>query len=448
MTSALFLLSLVASVASAANIKGVNVGGWLLIEEWMFSDGIFDKVAEWSNEPQGVILPPALPNGFGEYWYSEGDLIYKLFQKFGEERTIDILTQHRETYITGNDFKEMASRGITQVRLPVGWWAFAPESTGSVSKLITDPAHPDKMFVTITQDFLRKVLTEVKDAGLTVLIDIHAFPGGSASGSYSGIFPSDPMFFSDPALQEQGFDVLNNMFDFYSSLESDLKALVRGMTLMNEPAHSMPQDGETMLAWMDKAVDLFRQRVVVPAASSSDHPQLYMNLIGTALSDQQITDFMVTSFSPEELSAWAILDTHVYYAWNAGLSGCTSMNDDCAWSCSVDNDQDDFALVSSQIHDAAAKSHSNFLSNTSIPLQGCSEFSLATYHDSNNACRGLNMLEMMYSAQAEGFEAQGINDRSLFWTWKMPYGGSHEAAWSVQSYFRKLDKSKSKSTAL
>jgi hypothetical protein len=51
---------------------GVNVGGWLLIEEWMFSNGLFDKVAEWSNEPQGVILPPALPNGFGEYWYSEG----------------------------------------------------------------------------------------------------------------------------------------------------------------------------------------------------------------------------------------------------------------------------------------------------------------------------------------------------------------------------------------
>lgn len=109
------------------------------------------------------------------------DLIYKLYKKFGEARTIDILTQHRETYITNNDFKEMAARGIAQVRLPVGWWAFANESTQSSSKLITDPAHSDKMFVTITQDFLRKVLGEINDAGLKVLIDIHAFPGGSAS---------------------------------------------------------------------------------------------------------------------------------------------------------------------------------------------------------------------------------------------------------------------------
>lgn len=156
------------------------------------------------------------------------------------------------------------------------------------------------------------------------------------------------------------------------------------------------------LAWMDKAVDIFRQRLV--AVYPDTHPQLYMNLIGTSVSDSQITDFMVTSFTPEELSAWAILDTHVYYAWNAGLSGCTVLNDDCGWTCSVDTDESAFASVKDQIRGAAAASHSNFLSNTSIPLQGCSEFSLATYHDSNNACRGFNMLEMMYSAQADGFQ--------------------------------------------
>jgi hypothetical protein len=72
---------------------------------------------------------------------------------------------------------------------------------------------------------------------------------------------------------------------------------------------------------MNKAVDLFRQRLV--ASFPDTHPLLYVNLIGTAVSDQQITDFMVSSFSAEELAAWAILDTHVYYAWNAGLSGCS-----------------------------------------------------------------------------------------------------------------------------
>lgn len=90
--------------------------------------------------------------------------------------------------------------------------------------------------------------------------------------------------------------------------------------------------------------------------------------------------------------------------WIMDRNELQTMNGDCAWSCSVDTDESAFAAVTSQMRSAAAASHSNFLGNSSIPLQGCSEFSLATYHDSNNACRGLNMLQMMYSAQADGFE--------------------------------------------
>ena len=152
----------------------------MLIEEWMFSNGLFDKVAELRDEPQGVILPPVLPNGFGEYWYSEGDLINKLYNKFGAEKTIDIMEQHRATYVTAADFKEMAAAGVTNVRLPVGWWAFANESTSSEPVLLTDPAHEDRKFVSITHDFLRNTLLAMKTAGVNALIDIHAFPGGSA----------------------------------------------------------------------------------------------------------------------------------------------------------------------------------------------------------------------------------------------------------------------------
>jgi hypothetical protein len=100
----------------------------------------------------------------------------------------------------------------------------------------------------------------------------------------------------------------------------------------------------------------------------------------------------------------------------------------------VDNDLSSYQAVSDKIYSAAKATHSYFINNGSVPLLSCSEFSLATYHDSNNACRGANMLDMMYSAQADGLEAQGILDRSMFWTWKMPYGGSHEEAWSIQHY--------------
>lgn len=174
---AISLLLIPSSAKEHANVQGVNVGGWLLIEEWMFSNGLFDKVSELRDEPQGVIFPPSLPNGFGENWYSEGDLVFKLNNKFGSKKTVDILQQHRSSYITSKDFEEMAAAGIKQVRLPIGWWAFTNHTEPT---LISDPAHGDRMFVTITSEFLKCTLRDMKNAGLEALIDIHAFPGGSA----------------------------------------------------------------------------------------------------------------------------------------------------------------------------------------------------------------------------------------------------------------------------
>jgi hypothetical protein len=48
----------------------------------MFSFSMFDSVAESSDLPQGVVLPPSLPDGFGSNWFGEGDLVYQLVGKF------------------------------------------------------------------------------------------------------------------------------------------------------------------------------------------------------------------------------------------------------------------------------------------------------------------------------------------------------------------------------
>lgn len=116
------------------------------------------------------------------------------------------------------------------------------------------------------------------------------------------------------------------------------------------------------------------------------------------------------------------------------------MEDDCGYQCDIDNDATAFSSLTEHMYEIAATSHAFWISNGSVPLIACSEFSLATYHRSNNACRGPNMLDMMYGAQASGFESQNMLDRSMFWTWKMPYGGTHEAAWSLQNYFQRRDK--------
>jgi len=229
------------------------------------------------------------------------------------------MTQHREAYIQADDFKAMAANGITTVRLPLGWWALIDESLADTPVMVSDPAHADRRFVTVPRSFLEQRLLEAQAAGLQVLLDIHAFPGGSADGSYNGVYPNTPMFFKEDSLQQQGLDIINALCDLYLGLEDSLRPVVSGVTLMNEPAHLIPEDSDAMVAWLKSAVDVFRQRLVVPGGA---HPSLFVNLIGTSISDADMLEFMLSTFSAEELSSWAILDVHVYYAWSGGDSGC------------------------------------------------------------------------------------------------------------------------------
>ncbi len=81
--------------------RGVNLGGWLVVEHWMTSDSII-----W----QGV--PNSISDG-GEYqtmkfWgHSEGDWRFE---------------QHRATWIVESDIAEIAKYGLNTVRVPVGFW--------------------------------------------------------------------------------------------------------------------------------------------------------------------------------------------------------------------------------------------------------------------------------------------------------------------------------------
>lgn len=151
-------------------------------------------------------MPPLLPDGMGENWYGEGDLINKIATKYSDDFAVQVIEAHRQTYVTDEgemeklglrhkpqsnvnsrlppltDIASMKSANITNVRMPLGWWAFVEESTKSESTLITDPAHSDMRFVTITHDALIGEIQRFKDAGLNVLLDIHAMPGGSSEG--------------------------------------------------------------------------------------------------------------------------------------------------------------------------------------------------------------------------------------------------------------------------
>lgn len=78
-------------------LHGVNLTGWLMLEPW---------------------VTPELFAGTGSL--SEDALI----ESIGEDLYADLVAEHRNSFITEQDFEQIASRGLNAVRLPVPWYAF------------------------------------------------------------------------------------------------------------------------------------------------------------------------------------------------------------------------------------------------------------------------------------------------------------------------------------
>ena len=81
--------------------RGVNLGGWLALEKWITPVRLCRLQAEDE---------------------------YTLCEALGKARAAARLKQHRETWITADDFRWLAAHGINAVRLPVGYGGRRGES--------------------------------------------------------------------------------------------------------------------------------------------------------------------------------------------------------------------------------------------------------------------------------------------------------------------------------
>jgi len=120
----------------------VNLGGWLVLEKW---------------------IKPSLFAG------QSAEDEYSLCEALGKEKATALLKKHRETWITADDFKWLASHGINSVRLPVGYWV----------------AEENPPFITgwETVDWAFRT---AKANGLSVLLDLHGVPGSQNGWDHSG----------------------------------------------------------------------------------------------------------------------------------------------------------------------------------------------------------------------------------------------------------------------
>ncbi|CAO3576694.1 unnamed protein product [Absidia cylindrospora] len=134
-------------------IRGVNLGGWLVIEPFI-TPGLFDQFQSSDN----VV----------DEW--------TLCAKLGPEKAKQQLEHHYQTFVTEKDFKKIADMGLNHVRIPVGHWAVRKK----------DPHGQEPFVPNISFQYLLRGIQWARKYGLRVMVELHTAPGSQNGWNHSG----------------------------------------------------------------------------------------------------------------------------------------------------------------------------------------------------------------------------------------------------------------------
>lgn len=231
-------------------IHGVNLGGWLVLEKWI-KPGLFE----------------------GQDAVDE----YTLCQALGKEKATALLTKHRETWITADDFKWLKARGINSVRLPVGYWV----------------AEENPPFIT-GRETMDWAFREAKANGISVLLDLHGAPGSQNGWDHSGR-AGEIGWYKDPENISHTLRVIENLAAHCKQYDNLL-----GIELLNEPRNTVPL--EILKAYYKDGYARIRQQLNPGQAAVVFHDSFRAG---------PWDDFMTESEYQN-----VILDTHLYQCFS------------------------------------------------------------------------------------------------------------------------------------
>lgn len=117
-------------------VYGVNLGGWFVLEPWI-TPSIFQP---WAGTQQVV----------DEYTFSA---------TVGKQQAQSQLSAHWNSFITEDDFRQIAAVGLNHVRIPIGYWAVNPQ--------------PGDPYVQGQLDVLDRAVGWANTHNLKVMLDLH-----------------------------------------------------------------------------------------------------------------------------------------------------------------------------------------------------------------------------------------------------------------------------------
>ncbi|EGZ18601.1 hypothetical protein PHYSODRAFT_332350 [Phytophthora sojae] len=261
--------------SGAVQSKAVNLGGWLLTEHWI----------TWES---------ALWNGISADEDHKGE--YHTMQLQGKEKGTAAFEQHRKTWITEADIKEIAETGVLNtVRVPVGHWIIRDATTA--------PGTEGDMYARGGLKYLDALINNwAVKYNVAVMISLHAH-----QGSQNGIEHSAPVTLGNVGWSTSQTNVDNSLkFATFLAARYKNSPAFLGLNRMNEPVPFV--DGNVLRNYYIQAYKQIRAtgndciRLVTPFLSEQD-PEHLKGMIG----------------APEYTNAWT--EIHAYFIW--GYEGKT-----------------------------------------------------------------------------------------------------------------------------
>jgi len=170
-------------------VKGINLGNWLMPEGYMFKF----ELARSPRQIDAVVERLLGPDGAAMFWQD-----------------------YRRRYITEDDIRFIKSVGFNTVRVPLHYRLFVSND---------DPPR----FAGEGYALLDRLLAWCKAAGLYVILDMHAAPGGQTGVNHDD-GPGYPLLFYVPAHQRLTAKLWQHLAARYAH-----ETAVLGYDLLNEP---------------------------------------------------------------------------------------------------------------------------------------------------------------------------------------------------------------------
>lgn len=183
------------------NLKGVNIGGWLVLEPYI-TPSLFLAFNE-TNKTAEIPIDE-----------------YRFCETLGKEEASKRLQKHWNSFYNESDFKRIKDMGLNMVRIPIGYWSFE--------------MFEDDPYVKGAQEYLDKALEWCENNDLKVWIDLHGVPGSQNGFDNSGFRDIGyPGWLNSTKNVDLSYKVLRQMYSKYGS--EKYKDTIIGLEVLNEP---------------------------------------------------------------------------------------------------------------------------------------------------------------------------------------------------------------------